>query len=139
MLSLRVILFAGAFGLALWALFALLDTLREPELLRSPKTAVVKGCDALETDIARGRCPELFCLKALLDRGVAPRDARFEVTSRASAHERELIEGLARTRTQPAPLHFVCILERGRVETAQIAPAAEIGELRRAFSAGGVP
>ena len=37
MLSLRLAIFAASVGIALWALFSLLDNLREPELLRSDK------------------------------------------------------------------------------------------------------
>ena len=74
MLSLRLVIFAALFGVALWGLFSLLDNLREPELLRSAKAIVVKGCDPIESAEAQQLCPQLFCQKFLLDgRAVPPR------------------------------------------------------------------
>lgn len=67
MLSLRLAIFAALSAVALWGLFSLLDTLREPELLRSPRAVVVKGCDPIESEQAARLCPQLFCQKSLLD------------------------------------------------------------------------
>ncbi|WP_161828992.1 hypothetical protein, partial [Steroidobacter agaridevorans] len=63
MLPLRLAIFAGVFGIALSGLFWLLGNLEEPELLRSKKMVVVKGCDPIEGEDAARICPQLFCQK----------------------------------------------------------------------------
>ena len=80
MLSLRLTIFAALFGIALWGLFSLLDTLREPELLRSEKSIVVKGCDPMDSAEAQQLCPQLFCQKFLLDGRGVPLRSVFKVT-----------------------------------------------------------
>jgi hypothetical protein len=83
--------------------------LREPELLRSPKATVVKGCDPIETSDAARLCPQFFCQKALLDAQLVPRSTRFEVTVQRKSKDSELIGGVL---TGGAELkgNFACIL-----------------------------
>src|SRR5262245_35473591 len=77
MLNLRSGLVLTAAALCLWALYSLLSSLKEPGLLRSPKAAVLKGCDVLTDAEIRHACVPLLCQKALLDSKLVPWDARF--------------------------------------------------------------
>jgi hypothetical protein len=118
----------------LWGLFSLLENLREPELLRSPKAVVVKGCDPIETDEARRMCPQLFCQKALLDARVVPAQASFETTLDRGAPRRRLIGGVARVAGSEAA-HYACVLEQGKVVSARAIDAAELDSLADADDA----
>ena len=82
MLSLRMIIVAGIAGICFWGLFQLLDNLREPALLRTAKAVAVKGCSSIDDhkDAAR-LCPQFICQKALIDRKLAPLDAKFTMTT----------------------------------------------------------
>jgi len=80
MLSLRMILFCGLAGICLWGLFDLLDNLKQPELLRSTKAVLVKGCEPTPPDEAGKLCPQLYCQKAILDAKAVPLRSRFNVT-----------------------------------------------------------
>ena len=114
MLPLRFFIFASLAGICLWGLFSLLENLREPELLRSPKAVVVKGCNPIETPEALRLCHQLFCEKALLDSKIVPRNARFEVTVQKKAGAAELIGGVVIGRSEADRL-FACVLDRGTV------------------------
>src|ERR1044072_9008773 len=96
MLPLRLAIFAAIFGIALSGLFWLLGNLSEPELLRSKKSVVVKGCAPIEDDDAARLCPQLFCQKYLLDTKAVELRYRFEVTVDQRAGARHLIGGVAK-------------------------------------------
>ena len=129
MLSLRLIIFALVGGVALWALFSLLDNLREPELLRSAKAVVVKGCDPIETDEAIQACPALFCQKALLDARAVPPRSKFTVTADKRAHERQLVTGTATTDAAGTAATFACVLERNKVVSARLVDGEQMNAL----------
>ena len=120
MLSLRLVIFAALFGIALWGLFSLLDTLREPQLLRTEKMIVVKGCDPMETAQARQLCPQLFCQKFLLDGHSLPLRSVFEVTVDTSAGSEHLIGGVVRTGAAGSDQRFACILRDQKVTAGQL-------------------
>lgn len=127
MLSFRMMLFCGLTGICLWGLFELLDNLRQPELLRSTKAIVVKGCEPAQSDEAIRVCPQLYCQKALLESKAVALRSRFEVTVDKPDPEvgsTRLIGGLARQRddTQQA---FACLLDGYKVTaSAAIEPRA---------------
>jgi hypothetical protein len=128
-LSLRLVIFAGLSGIALWGLFSLLDTLREPELLRSAKSVLVKGCDPLESADAVRLCPQLFCQKFLLDGRMLPPRAVFKVTVDTKSGNEHLIGGLigtAPTRSEP---HFACVLRDNKVLAGRVLDAAGLDAL----------
>ena len=128
MLSLRLAIILSLSGVALWGLFSLLENLREPELLRSAKVVVVKGCDPIETDEARRMCPQLFCQKALLDARVVPLQSSFETTLDRRTPARQLIGGMTRVAGW-APAPYACVLEHGKVVSARSVDAAELDTL----------
>lgn len=118
MISVRLGVFAGLTAVALWGLFSLLENLREPELLRSPKAVVIKGCEPLESDEARRLCPQLLCQKALLDTKAFSIKAQFETTVDRRAGNEQLVGGVARIEGAAAG-EFVCILDDGKVSSAR--------------------
>jgi hypothetical protein len=89
-LPLRLVIFAAISSIALWGLFSLLGNLREPELLRSAKVIVVKGCDPIESAQARQLCPQLFCQKFLLEGRGLPLRSVFKVTVDTTAGNEQL-------------------------------------------------
>jgi hypothetical protein len=119
MLSFRMILFCALAAICLWGLFDLLDNLKQPELLRSSKAVVVKGCDADAdaSDAASTLCPQLYCQKALLDAKAVALRSRFEITldkTQDAPPRTHLVAGLARQRdgsSQP----FACLLDGHKV------------------------
>ena len=133
MLPLRLAIFAGIFGIALSGLFWLLGNLDEPELLRSKKAVVVKGCDSLEDEVAARICPQLFCQKHLLDTKAFELRYRFEVTVDQHSGREHLIGGVARPFVvKPGEVSsersFLCVLERGRVVESHALSADELSE-----------
>ncbi len=128
MLPLRLAIFAGVFGIALSGLFWLLGNLSEPELLRSKKAVVVKGCDPIEDENAARLCPQLFCQKYLLDTKAVPLRYRFEVTHDQRSGTQHLIEGIAKPyvagKGDAAELRFSCELENERVVTGSAIAAS---------------
>lgn len=114
MLSLRLAIFAALFGIALWGLFALLGNLSEPELLRSEKVILVKGCEPSGSEQARSVCAQLFCQKALLDQRVVPLRAVFKITTDTRSGREHTIGGVVQD--QP----FTCTLQDGKVIDAQL-------------------
>ena len=129
MLSLRLAIFAAVLGIALWGLFSLLDNLREPELLRSAKAVVVKGCEPMESDQARQLCPQLFCQKFLLDgRGVPPRSV-FKVTVDTTAGSEHLIGGTVQTGAADTDQRFVCLLRDQKVAAGKVVDGAQLEAL----------
>jgi hypothetical protein len=130
MLPLRLAIFAAVFGIALSGLFWLLGNLSEPELLRSKKAVVVKGCDPIEDDDAARLCPQLFCQKYLLDTKAVELRYRFEVTVDQRSGSQHLIGGVARPyiagKNNPPALHFACLMEHGEVAAGRTVDAAEL-------------
>lgn len=132
MLPLRLAIFAGVFGIALSGLFWLLGNLEEPELLRSKKAVVVKGCDPIEGEDAARLCPQLFCQKHLLDTRVFELRYRFTVTVDERDGDEHLIGGTAKPFVAKAgdgpERSFLCVLEGNRVVSSQAVSADELGE-----------
>jgi hypothetical protein len=128
-LSLRLVIFAALFGIALWGLFSLLDNLREPELLRSTKAVVVKGCDPIETAQARQLCPQLFCQKFLLEKRGLPLRSVFNVTVDAKSGSEQLIGGVVKTGAADSDQRFACLLRGQKVADGQIVEGAYLEEL----------
>jgi hypothetical protein len=137
MLPLRLAIFAGVFGIAFAGLFWLLGNLEAPELLRSKKAVIVKGCDPIEGEDAARLCPQLFCQKHLLDTKVFELRYRFDVTVDQRDGDEHLIGGTAKpfvAKPGDGPVRsFACVLE-GNVVVESYALSAE--ELRE-FSVGG--
>jgi hypothetical protein len=119
-LSLRLVIFAAISAIALWGLFSLLDNLREPELLRSAKTIVVKGCEPMESEQARKLCPQLFCQKFLLEGRGLPLRAVFKVTVDTTAGNEHLIGGIVQTGSADSDQRFACILRGHKVAAGRI-------------------
>ena len=120
MLSLRLAIFAALFGIALWGLFSLLDTLREPELLRSDKSILVKGCEPMESEQAQRLCPQLFCQKFLLEGRTLPPRSVFNVTVDTKAGNEHLIGGVVRTGAADSDQRFACILRDRKVAAGRV-------------------
>jgi len=136
MLPLRLAIFAGVFGITLSGLFWLLGNLSEPELLRSKKAVVVKGCDPIEGEDAARICPELFCQKYLLDTKAVALRYRFDVTVDQRSGARHLIGGAARPfiagKGNDPEVSFACLLENEQVVAGRTVDIAEL----RALAAG---
>lgn len=128
MLSLRLVIFTALLGLALWALFSLLDTLGEPELLRSEKAVVVKGCDPIESQEALRLCPQLFCQKFLLDARLLPHRSSFQVTVNTKSSVDHLVGGVVGNQTDGGQ-HYACVLRNNKVTAGRVLDAAELDEL----------
>jgi hypothetical protein len=126
-LSLRLVIFTALLGLALWALFSLLDTLNEPELLRSEQAVVVKGCDTIESPQAVRLCPQLFCQKFLLDARLLPHRSPFQVTVDTRSPVDHLVGGVAGA--SGSEQHFACVLRDNKVTAGRLLDAAELDEL----------
>ena len=133
MLPLRLAIFAAIFGIALSGQFWLLGNLSEPELLRSKKAVVVKGCDPIEGENAARICPQLFCQKYLLDSKAVALRYRFDVTIDQHDGPQHLIGGLAQPylagNGKYPDLHFACALENGKVVAGRTVDAAELKAL----------
>ncbi|HKS56970.1 MAG TPA: hypothetical protein VJS12_16870 [Steroidobacteraceae bacterium] len=129
MLSLRLAIFAALFGIALWGLFSLLGNLREPELLRSDKAILVKGCEKMEAEPARSVCPQLFCQKFLLDGSSVPRRSQFKVTVDARAGSEHLIGGVVQSGAAGSEQRFACVLSGHKVTAGQLVDAAHLEAL----------
>lgn len=133
MLPLRLAIFAGIFGIALSGLFWLLGNLSEPELLRSKKAVIVKGCDPIENEAAARVCPQLYCQKHLLDTKAFELRYRFDVTVDRRSGGEHLIGGTAQpyvAKPGDGPARsFVCTLENDQVVASRALPATELQEL----------
>jgi hypothetical protein len=128
-LSLRLVIFAAISAIALWGLFSLLDNLREPELLRSAKAIVVKGCEPMESDQARQLCPQLFCQKFLLDGRGVPLRSVFKVTVDTTAGNEHLIGGIVQTGSADSEQRFACILRDHKVAAGRVVDGAHLEAL----------
>jgi hypothetical protein len=133
MLSFRMILFCGIGGICLWGLFNLLDNLKQPQLLRSAKAIIVKGCEPAESEEALQLCPQLYCQKALLDSTTLARRTRFTVTAdkkdSAAKPSTHLIAGTL-TGSDGVP-GFACLLEQHKVIAKRRLDAAELDALTK--------
>jgi len=119
-LSLRLVIFAAISGIALWGLFSLLDNLREPELLRTAKVIVVKGCEPMESAQARQLCPQLFCQKFLLEGRRLPLRSMFKVTVDTTAGSEHLIGGIVQNGAADSDQRFACILHDRKVTEGEL-------------------
>jgi hypothetical protein len=128
-LSLRLLIFATLFGIALWGLFSLLENLREPELLRSTKAIVVKGCDPIESTRAQQVCPQLYCQKFLLDKRGLPLRSVFNVTVDTRAGNEHLIGGVVQTGSADTDQRFACLLLDRKIADGQIVEGAHLEAL----------
>lgn len=132
MLPLRLAIFAAVFGIALSGLFWLLGNLSEPELLRSKKAIIVKGCEPVESEAAARLCPQLFCQKFLLDARAVELKYRFEVTVDRRSGAEQLIGGTARpflVKDQSPHRTFACVLQGTQVLAGRVIAPAELGQL----------
>ena len=129
MLSLRLVIFAAISGIALWGLFSLLDNLREPELLRTAKVIVVKGCEPMESAQARQLCPQLFCQKFLLEGRHLPLRSMFKVTVDTTAGSEHLIGGIVQNGAADSDQRFACILRDQKVTSGEILDGAHLEAL----------
>lgn len=129
MLPARLTILAAVCAVALWGLFSLLDNLHEPELLRSAKAVIVKGCEPIESEQAIRLCPQLFCQKSLLDARVLPLRSRFNVTVDRRDGVAQLIGGIARLEPAGPEQRFACILQNGKVAAARVVEAAQLDAL----------
>jgi len=121
MLPLRTAIFAAIAAVSLWALFSLLDNLREPGLLRSDKAVVVKGCDS--RDLAPV-CFQLLCQKALLDSKHVVLNAKFEGMTERRAGNRRLV--LGRAVSDQDTHDFACVMRGARVLEARTVEPEEV-------------
>jgi hypothetical protein len=128
-LPLRLIIFGALFGIALWGLFSLLENLREPELLRSAKAIVVKGCDPIESAQAQQVCPQLFCQKFLLEKRGLPLRSVFNVTVDTRADNEHLIGGVVQTGAADTEQRFACLLRDQKIDDGQILEGAHLEAL----------
>jgi hypothetical protein len=138
-LPLRLVIFAAISSIALWGLFSLLGNLREPELLRSAKVIVVKGCDPIESAQARQLCPQLFCQKFLLEGRGLPLRSVFKVTVDTTAGNEQLIGGIVQTGSADSDQRFACILRDHKVATGRIVDGAHLETLAAQPSTWSLP
>ena len=129
MLPLRFAIFASLAGVCLWGLFSLLENLRAPELLRSPKAVVVKGCDPIETEEAAKICPQLLCQKAALEAKLVPWRSRFEIAHEQTRNGQQLIGAVAHLEESRSSLPFACILENNHVLKTRLLQPGELQTL----------
>jgi hypothetical protein len=128
-LSLRLAIFAALFGIALWGLFALLGNLREPELLRSAKAIVVKGCEPMKSEQARTLCPQLYCQKFLLDTRGVPRRTLFKVTVDTRSGAEQLIGGVVQAGGADSEQRFACVLHDRKVIEGELIDGEQLETL----------
>jgi hypothetical protein len=124
MLSFRLALVTVAAGFCLWGLFSLLDSLKEPGLLRSAKATVVKGCDVMNDPQSQQLCPPLLCQKALIDSRVLPYQSEFRIDVDEARGALRLIAGSADAG------QFLCVTRAKEVLLARTSDAAEIEAAR---------
>lgn len=121
-----MILTVIAAGIALWGLFSLLDNLNEPGLLRSAERAVVKGCEALDSEESGKLCPPLFCQKALFDAKSFSQRSILRVTADVTRGAERLIAVSATEGGNASAAQFVCVMQQGKVLLSRRARADEI-------------
>ena len=124
MLSFRMILFCGVAGFCLWGLFNLLDNLKQPELLRTAKVVVVKGCDSTTSAEAMQSCPPLYCQKALLESKAVPLKTRFTVTVDKNDAKTRVIGGRIDDGRS-----FACLLDGNKVTASRLVTDKELSDI----------
>lgn len=129
MLPLRLTVFAALFGIALWGLFSLLDNLREPQLLRSQKSILLKGCDSMESDQAKQLCPQLLCQKYMLEKRGLPLRSVFTVTVDKRSGSEQLIGGVVHAGAAGNDQRFACVLHDQKVAGGGVVDAAHLDGL----------
>jgi hypothetical protein len=128
-LAIRFALFASLGAIALWGLFSLLDNLKEPELLRSPRAVVLKGCDPAESPEAATLCAALRCQKLLLDSKTVPLSTRFQVEHERAADDLRLVTGQALAADSSDVQFFACTVERDVNAIAKLFTREEVASL----------
>ncbi|HEY8539281.1 MAG TPA: hypothetical protein VIL28_10485 [Steroidobacteraceae bacterium] len=129
MLSLRMLIVAGVAGICLWGLFELLDTLREPGLLRTKQSVAIKGCNSLdEHEDARRLCPLFVCQKALIDRKLVGLQAAFRISVDENAASGRLIAGRV---SEPGreDREFACQVQGLKLLDARLLAPGELDDL----------
>lgn len=126
MLALRFALFASLGAIALWGLFSLLDNLKEPELLRSPRATVLKGCESPESPEVQTKCAALRCQKALLDTKAVPRSTRFQIDDQRIKDELHLVTGKGRAQDAAEALYFACTVQHESNVIAKVLNREEV-------------
>ena len=129
MLSLRLAIFAALSAIALWGLFSLLGNLREPQLLRSTKAIVVKGCEPLESPEAQRLCPQLWCQKFILESRSVPLRSVFQVTVDTRAGTEQLIGGVVQSGSADSDRRFACTLRANKVTAGRVVDGAHLEAL----------
>lgn len=131
MLALRFALFASLGAIALWGLFSLLGNLKEPELLRSARATVLKGCESPESPEFVAKCAALRCQKALLDAKAVPLSTRFQIDidDERVAGDLRLVTGQGRAQDAADSLFFACTLQREANVRAKVLTREEVIEL----------
>lgn len=131
MLSFRFVIVTAVAGVSLWGLFSLLDTLREPALLRAEKSTVIKGCEVLDSEETRAVCPQLFCQKAVIEARLVSYKTRFAVTvDQEDGEGMRLIGGNAGINPSTKPTaHFACLVDAAKVVAVNLVERAELEEL----------
>ena len=126
MLSLRMMIFAGIAGICLYGLSTLLDSLKEPALLRTQNGLAVKGCGSLDTHTDAPRlCPSLLCQKALFDRKLVQVRDKVEIgKDRLHGSERVIAARIA-----AKGQHFRCMVAGLSVKNAELITMSEFDEL----------
>jgi hypothetical protein len=129
MLSLRMLIVAGVAGICLWGLFELLDTLKEPGLLRTKDAVALKGCNSLdEHKDAERLCPQFVCQKALIDRKLVGLLATFQVLVDERAPRARIIGGRV---SEPGreDREFECEVEGLKLLDARLLEPEELDDL----------
>ena len=131
MLSFRFVIVTAVAGVSLWGLFSLLDTLREPALLRAEKTTVIKGCEMLDSEETRAVCPQLFCQKAVIEAKLVSYKTRFAVTvDKEDGAGTRLIGGHAGNNPSTSPTaHFACLFDDSKIVDVELVDSAELDDL----------
>ena len=131
MLSFRFVIISAVAGVSLWGLFALLDTLREPALLRAEKATTIKGCEVLDSEETRAVCPQLFCQKAVIEAKLVSYKTRFAVTVDKEDDEgTRLIGGNAGNNPSTNPTaRFACLFDESKIVAVKLVDPAELDDL----------
>jgi hypothetical protein len=121
-----MMIFAGIAGICLYGLSTLLDSLKEPALLRTQSGIAVKGCGSLDTHKDSPRlCPPLLCQKALVDRKLVDLQDKVEIATDSLEGGERVITG----RIQGKDTYFSCLVAGLSVKTAELMTATEFDEV----------
>lgn len=130
MLTFRFAMVSTAAGLALWALFSLLDALREPGMLSADSRTVIKGCEVLDNEETRAVCPQLFCQQAVIETRQVSHKSRFAVTVDKQAEGKRYIGGNVSGKDPSDPAaSFMCVIEDARIVNVKVTNRAGLAAL----------